>query len=128
MVCKKCGKKLKIGEEFCSVCGYYNDPEEEGILDDDYFFDEVEEVDEEDYEDYDKEDIDKDDTDKYFKKKDKAPEENLINRFNVSDGEEDINELYTTSTAKNSRKKMTNFIDDRLIESFNGEDYKCIHR
>ena len=28
-------KKLKIGEDFCSVCGYYNDTEEEGILDDD---------------------------------------------------------------------------------------------
>ena len=144
MVCKKCGKKLKIGEDFCSVCGYYNDTEEEGILDDDDdskrfndddFFDEVEEVDEEDYEDedYDKEDIDKenidkDDTDKYFKKKDKAPEENLINRLNVSDGEEDINEFSTTSTAKTSKKKMTNFKDDRLIEAFTGEDYKWIIR
>ena len=128
MVCKKCGKKLKIGEKFCSVCGYYNDIEEEFLDDDDDskgfnddFFDEVEEVDEEDYEN---DDYDKDDSEK----KDKAPEENLINRLNVSDGEDELNEFSTTSTAKASRKKITNFKDDRLIEAFTGEDYKWIIR
>lgn len=128
MVCKKCGKKLKIGEKFCSVCGYYNDIEEEFLDDDDDskgfnddFFDEVEEVNEEDYEN---DDYDKDDSEK----KDKAPEENLINRLNVSDGEDELNEFSTTSTAKASRKKITNFKDDRLIEAFTGEDYKWIIR
>lgn len=128
MVCKKCGKKLKIGEKFCSVCGYYNDIEEEFLDDDDDskgfnddFFDEVEEVNEEDYEN---DDYDKDDSEKI----DKAPEENLINRLNVSDGEDELNEFSTTSTAKASRKKITNFKDDRLIEAFTGEDYKWIIR
>ena len=128
MVCRKCGKKLKIGEKFCSVCGYYNDIEEEFLDDDDDskgfnddFFDEVEEVNEEDYEN---DDYDKDDSEK----KDKAPEENLINRLNVSDGEDELNEFSTTSTAKASRKKITNFKDDRLIEAFTGEDYKWIIR
>lgn len=28
MKCKKCGKKLRRNETFCTVCGYYNDPNE----------------------------------------------------------------------------------------------------
>ena len=122
MVCKKCGKKLKIGEEFCSVCGYYNgsNDDEQGFLDDedtksyndDDFFDEVEEVDEEDY--------DKDNGGKVV-------EENLINRLNVEDNN-DINAFSTKSNAKSSKKEMTNFKEDRLIEAFIGEDYKWIIR
>ena len=28
MVCKNCGEQLKSGEKFCTVCGYYNDPDD----------------------------------------------------------------------------------------------------
>ena len=40
MKCKKCGKKLRRNETFCTICGYYNDPNEEKVLptyDDDDF-------------------------------------------------------------------------------------------
>ena len=54
MKCKKCGKKLRRNEMFCTVCGYYNDfsekdntsdiPSDEDLLDDDWSADEIEEV------------------------------------------------------------------------------------
>ena len=28
MECKKCGNTLRSGENFCTICGYYNDREE----------------------------------------------------------------------------------------------------
>ena len=31
MLCRKCGKRLKEGEKFCNVCGYYNNPDIEGF-------------------------------------------------------------------------------------------------
>ena len=34
MVCKKCGKRLKEGEMFCTVCGYFNDPNDTSNYDD----------------------------------------------------------------------------------------------
>ena len=34
MVCKKCGKRLKEGEMFCTVCGYFNDPNDISNYDD----------------------------------------------------------------------------------------------
>ena len=126
MFCKKCGKKLKMGEEFCSVCGYYNSNEEEGFLDDedaksynDDFYDEIEEIDEEDY--------DKENYDKEVSKGGRKVEENLINKINVEDSKE-INEFSTSSDAKPSKKKIPSFKDDRLIEAFTGEDYKWIIR
>ena len=40
MHCQKCGKKLKPGEKFCSICGYYNSEdemvEEENIVSDNW--------------------------------------------------------------------------------------------
>ena len=126
MFCKKCGKKLKMGEEFCSVCGYYNSNEEEGFLDDedaksynDDFYDEIEEIDEDDY--------DKENYDKEVSKGGRKVEENLINKINVEDSKE-INEFSTSSDAKPSKKKIPSFKDDRLIEAFTGEDYKWIIR
>lgn len=113
MVCKKCGKKLNRDETFCSVCGYYNDPENETLeeenesLDDD-FFDEIEEDDE-----------------VYENDFDETNGSNLINIMNVADSEE-INEFNTSKTIKS--KKITTFKDDRLIEAFTGEDYKWIIR
>ena len=136
MFCKKCGKKLKIGEEFCSVCGYYNNNEEEGFLDEDYeksydddFYDEIEEIDEEDYnkKEYDNEGHDKEEYDRDVSKGGIKVEENLINKINVEDSNE-INEFSTSSNVKKPHKKMTNFKDDRLIEAFTGEDYKWIIR
>lgn len=131
MFCKKCGKKLKMGEEFCSVCGYYNSNEEEGFLDDedaksynDDFYDEIEEIDEDDY---DKENYDKENYDKEVSKGGRKVEENLINKINVEDSKE-INEFSTSSDAKPSKKKIPSFKDDRLIEAFTGEDYKWIIR
>ena len=32
MHCQKCGKKLKTGETFCSICGYYNSDSEDDEL------------------------------------------------------------------------------------------------
>ena len=34
MVCKKCGKRLKEGKMFCTVCGYFNDPNDISNYDD----------------------------------------------------------------------------------------------
>jgi len=31
MHCKNCGKKLREKEKFCTICGYYNDHNEEDI-------------------------------------------------------------------------------------------------
>ena len=84
MNCKKCGKKLKIGENYCTVCGYYNKAEDETLDEDiketssdDDLFDEIEEIDEEDF--------NKDNNN------DEVVEENLINKFNIPD-ENEINE------------------------------------
>lgn len=122
MNCKKCGKKLKMGEEFCSVCGYYNSNEEEFLDDDESnfydedndFYDEVEEVDEEDYA-------------KDVSIGGRKVEENIINKVNIDDSN-NINEFSTSSSDKKSKKNITNFRDDRLIEAFTGEDYKWIIR
>lgn len=113
MVCGKCGKKLNKDENFCSVCGYYNDPENETLeeenesLDED-FFDEVKEEDEIDENEF-----------------DEVDGSNLINAMNIPDNNE-INEFNTSNTPK--KKKITTFKDDRLIEAFTGEDYKWIIR
>ena len=120
MNCKKCGKKLKIGENYCTVCGYYNKTEDETLDEDiketssdDDLFDEIEEIDEEDY--------------NRDNNNDEVVEENLINKFNIPD-ENEINEFSTSSNTLSSSKKMTNFKDDRLLEAFTGEDYKWIIR
>lgn len=123
MVCKKCGKKLEENEDFCSVCGYYNNPNDEGFtneieeeedkgFDDDYF-DEIKETD-------DSIDLDEEDDD------DDIVGANLINGMNIPDRPE-INEFNTTSNVS-TKKKLTNFKDDRLVEAFTGEDYKWIIR
>lgn len=120
MLCKKCGKKLKPDEEFCSVCGYYNDPndevfseEDDKSFDDDYF-DEIRDADDDDDENVGHDEIDD------------MVESNLINGVNVPDNEE-LMEFTPTSEA-DPKQKLTNFKDDRLVEAFTGEDYKWIIR
>lgn len=120
MLCKKCGKKLKPDEEFCSVCGYYNDPNDEAFseeddksFDDDYF-DEIRDADDDDDENVGHDEIDD------------MVESNLINGVNVPDNEE-LMEFTPTSEA-DPKQKLTNFKDDRLVEAFTGEDYKWIIR
>lgn len=34
MVCKNCGEQLKSNEKFCTVCGYYNDPDDTSLEND----------------------------------------------------------------------------------------------
>ena len=58
MVCGKCGKKLNKDENFCSVCGYYNDPKEETLEEDnnsinEEIFDEIKDDDEIDENEFD---------------------------------------------------------------------------
>ena len=117
MLCKKCGKKLKKDEEFCSVCGYYNDPndevfseEEDKNFDDDYF-DEIRDADDDDDEN---------------NEIDSFVGSNLINGVNVQDKEEIVE--FTPTSDANPKQKLTNFKDDRLVEAFTGEDYKWIIR
>lgn len=133
MNCKKCGKKLKIGENYCTVCGYYNNIEEEledeSTLDNDEdYYDEIEEIDEEDYL-KNNDDIDDNNNDDYDENNDddnEIMEENLINVINIQDDKE-INEVSTVKS-KNNNKNVKNFKDDRLLEAFIGEDYKWIIR
>lgn len=113
MVCGKCGKKLKKDENFCSVCGYYNDPKEETLEEDnnsinEEIFDEIKDDDEIDENEF-----------------DEVINANLINGMNIQDNEE-INEFNTSHIS--NKKELTNFKDDRLVEAFTGEDYKWIIR
>lgn len=102
MLCENCGKRLKEGEKFCTVCGYYNnfldeDEEIEEYVEDDSDegFDSVEEI-----------EIDEDESYENFKAKDKSKsKKEQYNRPN---------------------SKIKTFQDDRLVESFVGEDYKWI--
>ena len=101
MVCKKCGRKLKRSEKFCTECGYYNDDDDFSLEDD-----ALEDVDEdsdviivdedsEEYEDYD---------------------------------EDDKKEREKKSKVKKEKKKREVSLDDvdSLMELYIGEDYKWI--
>lgn len=112
MVCKKCGKRIKKGEQFCSVCGYYNDPKEE-FISDDTIDEELKEYDDDDDYEIEEEEIDDDD----------VVESSLINNTNIS--ENAVDEFKLDSDAK-SGKKLTNFKNDRFVEAYIGEDYKWV--
>ena len=112
MVCKKCGKRIKKGEQFCSVCGYYNDPKEE-FFSDDTIDEELKEYDDDDDYEIEEEEIDDDD----------VVESSLINNTNIS--ENAVDEFKLDSDAK-SGKKLTNFKNDRFVEAYIGEDYKWV--
>lgn len=115
MVCKKCGKRIKKDEHFCSVCGYYNDPKDELLVEETVDEDEeLKEYNEDDYE-IEEEEIDEDD----------EIESSLINNTNISD--EAVDEFKLDSDVKHT-KKLTNFKNDRFVEAYIGEDYKWVMR
>ena len=134
MVCEKCGKRLKRNEKFCSVCGYYNSPdnkEENKDIEEEFTFEDEDEVGFDNYDVVETEEIDEDDIsekkDSYEEIDDEDDNEDipsLINNTNVADYDDLDEEEFKKSLKKD--KKLTNFKDDRFIESFIGEDYKWI--
>ena len=99
MICKKCGKKLRRNEVFCTDCGYYNDfneteentnnnDDDKDLLSDDWDYDE---------------DIDIDDS--------SDEKENI-----------DIPQKKTTPTKKSKSE------DERYISAYIGDDYPSIKK
>lgn len=101
MVCKKCGKRLKEGEMFCTVCGYFNDPNDTSNYDDNK---------EENFTNDDEVDLLKEDEE------------------SVNDGIE-IQAFSTDTTTDDTKKTgFFDFQDDRFLEAYIGEDYKVVAR
>ena len=109
MLCRKCGKRLKEGENFCNVCGYYNNPDIEGF--------EIEEPQNNDLFDEEKEeDDDYLDEDYEEEREEDDVQLNLINNTNIDIRNND------------QGKKLGNFQEERFREAFIGEDYKWVIR
>ena len=101
MVCKKCGKRLKEGEMFCTVCGYFNDPNDTS-----------------NYDDNKKENFTNDDEVDLLKEDEES----------VNDGIE-IQAFSTDTTTDDTKKTgFFDFQDDRFLEAYIGEDYKVVAR
>lgn len=101
MVCKKCGKRLKEGEMFCTVCGYFNDPNDIS-----------------NYDDNKKENFTNDDEVDLLKEDEES----------VNDGIE-IQAFSTDTTTDDTKKTgFFDFQDDRFLEAYIGEDYKVVAR
>ncbi len=97
MRCKKCGKRLREKENFCTICGYYNgevtnldlddDDEEMNLLDDDIddFHEEEDEMEEESLNSFSFEKYSKKEQDKEFEKSYIGEDYNLIKNgiFNI---------------------------------------------
>jgi len=142
MRCKKCGKKLRTNETFCTVCGYFNDPEDDTDFEEwetaDYDDDvkEVKELDDDDaieLEEYDEEEMieddekvleDDDDAEDFFNDK-----EDIIEIVD----EEEINKK-ESKKKKNKKEKVSYeekvfyYEDEDILEAYIGEDYKIIKR
>jgi len=100
MRCKKCGKKLRANEIFCSSCGYYNDPSDSSS----------EDLYKENNNDFSSEDD-------LLKDDDSFDDDIQIQATNFTDGK---------STKK--RNKFFDFQYDRFLEAYIGEDYKIVVR
>ena len=102
MKCKKCGKKLRRNELFCTVCGYYNDPNQE---------EKEEKIDNDDFdltnEDWGSKEEDK----KEEKELDKILKENKKKPKEEKKKEEDFEEIDE---------------DERFVKAYIGEDYNIV--
>ena len=123
MLCKKCGKRLKKGEEFCNVCGYYNNPDEAGFSDSTEELGELDEEYDEDSNEFDDDEYEVVEEEEYD---DDEISSNLINNTNIEDEKSESIEEYSLEAKTEKPKKLTNFKDDRFIEAYIGEDYKWI--
>jgi len=108
MHCKNCGKKLREKEKFCTICGYYNDHNEEDI--------EKEEVETEDEIVY--------VTDEDIESLEKTPKKE-IKGLSTFIGDELDESLYQEGESRIKREEFFNE-DERYLEAFIGEDYKLI--
>ncbi len=97
MICKKCGRKLKSNEVFCTECGYYNNEEDEEL-----------EENEEEYSDEVYEELTFDDDEVVLEEKEEKEES--------EESEENYEELDDDSPT----------IIDNLVKAYIGEDYKSI--
>lgn len=98
MVCKKCGKKLRENEKFCTICGYYNDDKNSNMTEEIVFGNN----------DPNNNLLD-DDNDDY----------NSVNEFKG---------FTLTNSARSSSGGDFEFKNDRYIEAYVGEDYKWVMR
>jgi len=105
MHCKKCGKKLRENEMFCTVCGYYNSRD-----------DNDENIEEEEIED---EKLLMKQNPSLLEKKETREELEEYNEFSLSPNNsrthDDDDDFYT-------------YEDERLVEAYIGEDYKIIKK
>ena len=101
MVCKKCGKRLKEGEMFCTVCGYFNDPNDIS-----------------NYDDNKKENFTNDDEVDLLKEDEESVNDGIeIQAFSID-----------TTTDDTKKTGFFDFQDDRFLEAYIGEDYKVVAR
>ena len=110
MQCKKCGKRLRKNEKFCTVCGYYNEN-----ADKDWDFDDNEEF---DLLKQDQNEEVKDEIEEHDEKKDDKQ---------LSKQEEKKEKPATTPKIIKSEEKFEYESED-LLEAFIGEDYKVIKK
>ena len=102
MICRKCGKRLKEGEMFCTICGCFNDPNDTS-----------------NYDDNKKGNFTNDDEVNLLKEDEES----------VNDGIE-IQAFSPDTTTDDDTKKtgFFDFQDDRFLEAYIGDDYKVVAR
>ncbi len=128
MHCQKCGKKLKEGETFCSICGYYNSESENDELEErsgNWEIDEVDTLesdvlnaDEDEYET-----IEEDDDDFDYNK------DSLVDIVSETDAEDKGNKDFKLkANSSGTKEKEFYYEHEEYLEYYIGEDYKIIKK
>lgn len=106
MRCKKCGKRLREKEMFCTICGYYNSADDD-------------------------DDMEEEQNDSLLLKQNSSSLQNDKSKSSYQEELEEYNEVSSSQDLPQTSDKEEDFYtykDERLVEAYIGEDYKIIKK